>query len=52
MIYDTKSEDWDYLIHSTLKERQDWCREIQNRIFDELDEKCEKKYGHSYFIHD
>lgn len=49
MIYDIKSDRWDFILYATKKEREEDFRIVQDAIFDELDELYEKKYGYPYF---
>lgn len=49
MIYNTKSDIWEWMTSATFKEQKEYCMETQNKIFDELDEVYEKKYGIPYF---
>lgn len=50
MIYDVKGERWEYLVYTSLKDKQFDFRENQDIIFDEIDELYEKLYKRPYFF--
>lgn len=52
MIYDVKSELYDFLFNSTLKERKQACDEDYEIIREDLDDKYMRKYGYTYFCYD
>lgn len=49
MMYDVKSDVWEWITSATMSEKIEYFRECQDILFDELDDMYQKKYGYPYF---
>jgi len=49
MIYNVQNDKWEYILYTSLKNKQEDFRYLQDRIFDDLDDIWIRKFNIPYF---